>query len=210
LTATAGHRRRRTYRSPLRQQQAADTRAAVLTAATTLFAARGWSGTGMRDVAREAGVSVETVYANFRSKTELLMAAIDVGVVGDAEPVPLARRPEFAHLSDGDRADRIAAAARLITGINRRIAGLRRALGEGAASEPELAGKLLEAENRRRVNTRQGMELITGRAVGDDECDGVWAVTGVDVFHLLTAVAGWSPSRYESWLTGVLGKLLAS
>jgi AcrR family transcriptional regulator len=209
LTATASHRRRRAYRSPLRQQQAAETRAAVLAAATALFAARGWSGTGMRDVAREAGVSVETVYANFRSKTDLLMAAIDVGVVGDAAPVPLAERPEFAHLSDGDRADRVAAAARLITGINRRIAGLRRALGEGAASEPELAEKLAEAENRRRTNTKQGLELVTGRAVGDDECDGLWAITGVDVFHLLTGITGWSTSRYESWLTGVLGKLLA-
>jgi AcrR family transcriptional regulator len=69
----------------------------------------------MRDVAREAGVAVETVYANFRSKTELLMAAIDVSVVGDTEPVPLAQRPEFAHLSVGSFADRVAAAARLLT-----------------------------------------------------------------------------------------------
>jgi AcrR family transcriptional regulator len=209
VTATAGARRRRTYRSPLRQQQAADTRAAVLAAATALFAARGWSGTGMREVAREAGVSVETVYAGFRSKTDLLMAAIDVGVVGDAEPVPLAERPEFAHLSDGDHAERVAAAARLITGINRRIAGLRRALGEGAVSEPELAAKLVEAESRRRINMRQGMELVTGGPVGQDECDGVWAITGVDVYHLLTAVAGWSAARYERWLTGTLEKLLA-
>ena len=41
----------------------------------------------MRDIAKDAGVAVETVYANFGSKTELLMTAIDVGVVGDAEPV---------------------------------------------------------------------------------------------------------------------------
>ncbi|MGH3179671.1 MAG: TetR/AcrR family transcriptional regulator, partial [Streptosporangiaceae bacterium] len=41
-----------------------------------------------REVARAAGVSVETVYASFRSKGDLLLAAIDVAVVGDAAPVP--------------------------------------------------------------------------------------------------------------------------
>ena len=120
----------------------------VLAAATRCSPTRGWSATGMRDVAREAGVAVETVYANFRSKTELLMAAIDVGVVGDAEPVPLSQRPEFARLAVGSLADRVAAAARLITGINQRTSGLRRALGEAAASEPELAAKLTEVRAR--------------------------------------------------------------
>jgi AcrR family transcriptional regulator len=181
----------------------------VLAAAATLFATRGWSATGMRDVAREAGVSVETVYSNFRGKTELLMAAIDVGVVGDAAPVPLAQRPEFADLSVGSFTERVASAARLITGINRRICGLRRALGEAAASEPALAAKLVEAENRRRINTRQGFESITGRAAGDDELDGLWAITGVDVFHLLTEMAGWSVARYEKWMADMLGTLLS-
>ena len=83
---------RRAYRSSRRQQQAVANRTQVLDAALLLFADRGFAATGMRDVAREAGVSVETVYANFGSKTDLLMAAIDVGVVGDVEPVR-ARRP---------------------------------------------------------------------------------------------------------------------
>lgn len=182
----------------------------MLAAATTLFGGRGWSGTGMRDVARHAGVSVETVYANFRSKTELLMAAIDVGVVGDDAPLPLAERPEFAQLSVGDFDARVAAAARLITAIHRRTSGLRRALGEAAASEPELSKVLSEAEERRRVNTRQGLELITGRQVQDDECDGVWAITSVDVFHLLTGTAGWSVARYETWVADTLSTLLAT
>ena len=200
---------RRAYRSPRRQQQAAETRAAVLAAATTLFGVRGWSATGVRDVAREAGVAVETVYANFRSKTELLMAAIDLGVVGDAAPVPLAQRPEMVRLGDGALADRVTAAAQLITDINRRISGLRRALAEAAASEPDLAAKLTQAENRRRVNIRQGLELVTGHAVDDDLRDEIWAVTGVDVFHLLTGTAGWSVPKYERWVADVLGRLLA-
>jgi len=96
-------RARRAYRSPRREQQAAETRAMVVAAAARLFGERGWAGTGMRDVARAAGVSVETVYASFRSKADLLLAAIDVAVVGDAAPVPLDQRPEFAALGSGTR-----------------------------------------------------------------------------------------------------------
>lgn len=163
----------------------------------------------MRDVAREAGVAVETVYANFRSKSDLMMAAIDVGGVGDDAPIPLAQRSEFTALASGDRGDRVAAAARLITDINGRISGLRRALGEAAASEPELAKKLIQAENRRRLNIRQGIELVIGGEADDDLCDGVWALASVDVFHLITGIAAWSVARYESWLAEVLTRLLA-
>ena len=60
----------------------------------------------MRDVARAAGVAVETVYSNFGSKSELLLAAIDVAVVGDLEPIPLGERPEFAALGRGARSTR--------------------------------------------------------------------------------------------------------
>jgi AcrR family transcriptional regulator len=130
VTAPVPESERRVYRSPRRQRQAAETRAAVLSAAVARFGSRGWSATGMRDVAAEAGVSVETVYATVGSKAGLLLAAIDVGVVGDVEPVPLAQRPEFARLGVGSFTDRVATAARLLTGINQRIAGLHRALVE--------------------------------------------------------------------------------
>jgi AcrR family transcriptional regulator len=161
----------------------------------------------MRDVAAAAGVSVETVYANFSSKAELLMAAIDVAVVGDDDLVPLAQRREFGDLATGSRTDRIAAAARLITAINRRIGGLRRALGEAATSDPVLAQKVADAENRRYLNTRQGVELVGG-PVDDGVVDTVWAFTGVDVFHLLTDVRGWSPRRYEEWVRQTLAMVL--
>src|SRR5688572_22128635 len=100
---------RRRYRSPLREQRAAETRAALLTAAHRLFVRDGWAGTGMRDVAAEAGVSTETVYAHFSSKRALLQAVMDIAATGDDRPVALAERTEFAALGRGRRADRIKA-----------------------------------------------------------------------------------------------------
>lgn len=208
LTTPAPQQARRVYRSPRRKQQAAETREQILSAASTLFGARGWSATGMRDVAREAGVAVETVYASFGSKTELLMAAIDVGVVGDDEPVPLADRPEFTVLANGTFAERVAAAAGLVTTVNRRTSGLRRALNEAAVSEPALADKLIEAEHRRLISVAQAVELITGQPIEPATRDGVWAVTSFEMFHLLTGVAGWSEARYQEWVGDLIGRLL--
>ena len=65
----------RTYRSPRRAMQAQQTRVAVLGACRALFGERGWAATGVRDIAGEAGVSVETVYATLGGKVALLTEA---------------------------------------------------------------------------------------------------------------------------------------
>ena len=62
--------------------QAEQTRAVIIAAASRVFSERGWMATNVRDVAREAGVSVETLYSSFGSKAELLKVALDVAIVG--------------------------------------------------------------------------------------------------------------------------------
>jgi len=199
---------RRRYRSPLREQQAVQTRSAVIAAGIRLFGEKGWAGTGMRDVAAAAGVAIETVYASFRSKRELLTACIDRAVVADDEPVPLADRPAFAALARGGRAQRARAAARLLTGIHERTAGVVLALREAATSDPELAKWRQAAESGRRADVEQGLALVAGRPVTREECDGLWAVMAVEVYELLTGLRGWTPQQYERWLAGVIDKLL--
>ena len=208
MTTSAASARRRSYESPRRLEHAAQTRTAVLQAATQLFGERGWAGTGMRDVARAAGVAVETVYANFGGKPELLLAALDVAVVGDSEPIPLADRPEFADLGRGTRAERLGAAARLVRLVHERTYGLGKALREAAAGDALLAKRLSEAEERRRSNVEQAIELVTGRPIGETERDGVWAVVSMQVYQLLVDVAGWTPDRYEEWIADTIGRLL--
>lgn len=197
----------RRYDSELRRRRAVETRTAILEAATRLFSERGWS-VGMREVAQSAGVAVETVYANVGSKVALLNHVLDVAVVGDDEPVALMDRPEFAALGVGSRADRTHAAASLNAAINRRIAGLQRALREGAVVEPELAARLSDTRDRQRMTVQLAGGMVTGRTLSDTVADGVWAVLSLEVYELLTGGAGWSPERYEEWLTEALTKLL--
>src|SRR5262245_41919973 len=68
---------RRRYDSLRRTVQAQETRAEIARAARRLFVSQGWSATTVRDVAREAGVSVPTVYAAYENKTGLALALAD-------------------------------------------------------------------------------------------------------------------------------------
>ncbi|HEX5040478.1 MAG TPA: helix-turn-helix domain-containing protein [Candidatus Limnocylindria bacterium] len=63
----------RPYRSELREQQADGTRARILDAAVRVMAG-GVTGVSVPAVAREAGVSVPTVYRHFATKTDLFAA----------------------------------------------------------------------------------------------------------------------------------------
>lgn len=205
--STASGKPTRRYDSPLRRRQVEQNRRAILAAATTLFTERGWS-VAVRDIAVAAGTSIETVYAHFGSKTELLKQVLDVGVVGDDEPVALMDRPEFTALSQGSPRERACAAAALVTAISRRTSGVQRTLREAAAGEPELATKLEEARGRQRLNVQVGGEMVADRELSGAEAEGLWALLSAEVYELLTGSAGWSPDQYEEWLAGAIARLL--
>jgi len=201
---------RRRYHSPLREERARQTRAAVLAAATRLFASRGWAATGMRDIAREAGTATETLYSYFPSKTALLQAVMDIAVVGDEAPQPLAERPEFTVLAQGGRAERIAACARLVTEIQVRTVGVGKVLREAAYGDETIAEMLDDTRERQRRDVAAGVGLMLGREATDREIDSVWAVVSMELYILLVEVRGWSTAEYESWLTDTLGAILPS
>lgn len=199
---------RRSYHSPRRRANAAETRQAVLDAATYLFTTRGWSATGMRDIARRAQVSVETVYATAGTKPDLLLRVIDVALVGDSEPIPVADRPEFLALGTGGLADRAVAAADLLTAQFGRVALLERTLAHAAAADPDLAVRQRAQHERRRVNFRQAAALVLGRDPDPDLVDGLWAVGSPDVYLLLVENSGWTPQRYRDWIADAIIRLL--
>ena len=201
---------RRRYHSPLREQRAKQTREAVLAAATRLFTTQGWAATGMRDIAREAGTATETLYSYFPSKTALLRTVIDVAVVGDETPVPLAERPEFTALAEGSRAERVAASARLVTDVQARTAGLAKVLREAAYGDEAIAEMLDATRARQRVDTEGALRLVLGRDPEAREIDSVWAVVSIEVYLLLVEVRGWSVQDYESWLIETLDRLVPS
>src|SRR2546421_12007827 len=106
---------KRRYDASRRQEQARENRARVLTAARTLFLTHGYAETSMPEIAKAAGVSVQTVYKAFANKATLLKAVFDVSVAGDDEPVPIAERDAIAAIEAEPRAaEKIAMYARLL------------------------------------------------------------------------------------------------
>ena len=194
----AGKRR---YRSPRRQLQAEQTRAAVIAAASRVFSERGWMATNVRDVAHEAGVSVETLYTGFGSKAELLKVALDVAIVGDDVPVPFAARVEAAAMGAGSTVTaRALVAAQVVRAMNVRIYRLDQALRQGAPVEAVLAERLAQGERNRRADVAAGARRVAGRPMTEVEVDELGALSSSVVYDLLVRSSGWSNTAYEQWL----------
>jgi AcrR family transcriptional regulator len=195
---------RRRYRSGLREQQAEQTQRAVVEAAQRLFVEKGWTATGMREVAAAAGVALETVYSHFSSKRGLLRAVTDAAVVGDDAEVPLAQRPEFLAIGQGRRPARIRAAAQLLTAVQLRTAAMAKLLREAAPADGEIAEMLHSTRDRQRRDVARALELIVGRPPTATERDGAWAIASPEVFLLLVEGSGWAPEEYEAWVAATL------
>ncbi|WP_017603747.1 TetR/AcrR family transcriptional regulator [Nocardiopsis alkaliphila] len=70
----------RSYHSPRRRQEAANTRQAILDAALRLFADHGYDRVTVAEIARRAEVATKTVYASVGGKPELLKEVISTAV----------------------------------------------------------------------------------------------------------------------------------
>ena len=189
--------------------QAAQTRAAILDAAARLFGEFGWADTSMRRIAKAAGVSMETVYAGFGSKGDLLAAVMDVSVVGDDLPIPLAQRDVALVLGTGTRDERVAKAAGLSAAISSRTCALVQALTQGSATDGSLAQRLAALDEGRRGDIADYFEQVASRPATRLELDEVWLLTSAEVFHLLVHRSGWLPEQHEHWLADNLLRLVS-
>lgn len=194
--STARSPAKRHYSSSLRARQAADTKAQVLAASAELFEESGWSGTTVGAIAKRAGVAVETVYSGFGSKKHVLRVVLDFAVVGDAAPVPLAEREEFAALALGDRDQRIEAGIAMLIDIHERVARLWRTAMEAAASDPEIDGWRSQWDEARRIDTRRSLEVILQREVDDVLLDLFWGIFSHEVYGMLVLDRGLDRAQY--------------
>ena len=65
--------------SPTQSERRARTRAALLTAATSLFAERGYAGVALEEVVRRAGVTRGALYHHFDGKRALFLGVFEAG-----------------------------------------------------------------------------------------------------------------------------------
>jgi len=203
---------KRAYSSELRREQATQTRARVIEAAARLFIAKGYPTTTVREIAEEAGVAVDTVYASFGSKARVLTALIDRNIAPTGEQSVL-ERPEAVNVRDElDQRVQLSLFARDMAAISERVRPVFEMLRIAAASEPEVAPVYAEMENQRARNMRVAAGWIAangGLRVGlERAADIIWALASPDVARLLCDVRGWSTDDYAAWLGDSLASLL--
>jgi AcrR family transcriptional regulator len=196
---------KRSYDSSRRQEQARQTRRAVLRAAHDLFVEQGYGRTTIADIARAAGVSAETIYATFKNKATVLHRVWDVTIGGDDEEVVFHERPEIQAIrAEPDLAKRFMMHARMSTATARRMTPFRLAVQAASGSEASAADMLADMDRQRLVGigVMAAEAAKTGQlAVSEEECrDVVWAMTDGTLWHQFVALRGWTHERYADWL----------
>ena len=203
---------KRPYDARRRRERAdderAETRRRVVDAAKRLFLERGYTATTMADIAKEAGVAVQSVYKAGQSKSDLMHHVVDITVAGDHDEVPIADRPFFAEIAterDAERQVRLLAAA--IAGIQARLEPVWLAFREAAATDPSAAAQMAAQYQRRRETLGMAIDLLPAKRLRrsrEESTDALWAIGSVDVRLLLIGQRGWDDERYTRWLADTL------
>ncbi len=199
----------RSVKSPsgsLRAERAAVTKRRIAEAARGLFSTRGYGATTLREIAAAAGVAVQTVYAVFSSKANILHELRE-GLVSDPD-ADAAFRAALEASSPPAALDLFARSVRLrwetgqdIVAIHLEagstdqtirveveavLAARRRGIGRLAASLARLEPSL---------DVREVMAVID-------------ALTLPEIYAELVRVHGWSAEAYETWLADALRRLI--
>jgi len=199
---------RRRYNSLRRMNQAHQTRAEIADAARRLFVEHGWAATTVRDVAREAGVSVPTVYAAYQNKPGLVWALVEAtGVAAD-----LSRMIDELERT-ADPRQNLAAMAAFDRRAFERSGDLIALVREAGRTEPDLADFYQRA---RRQADQTRVEVFTDWPAGTlrqdldiaTAVDVYAALCNIDVYTTLTVERSWPAERVERWWSESLAREL--
>jgi AcrR family transcriptional regulator len=200
---------KRSYLSARREAQARETRRAILDAAHDLFVATGYAATTIQVIAERGGVAVQTVYAVFGSKRELLRQLIERTIVGDDDPLPITERTAAQSLAaEPDARRRAELDAAMSRSIAERIAPIVRVAAEAAASDPELAAMMDSVKAARRQDMTAAARILAGpdrlRLDEEEAAATLYVLYSPQVADMLIGDYGWSPERYEKWLARMI------
>jgi AcrR family transcriptional regulator len=201
---------RRAYSSPGRAGAADETRARILACAKDLFSQRGIDAVTMAEIAEKSGVAGSTVYAVFKSKEGILRGLMAQSLFGgqfqSAQQIlagigdPIEAIALTAPCLPGDlrkRAQRSRLAAQRV-GLLARAAPDR---GGVRADAPPDAGGSASPAFRGRPGENRRISFDEARRI-------LWMYTSRDVYRMLVIEGGWTPDRYQEWLSRTLVEAL--
>jgi AcrR family transcriptional regulator len=205
---------KRKYDASRRRRRAEENRARILDVSRRLFLADGYAATPVSRIADEADVSIETIYKAFGGKAGMVRSLWEQALEGSGD-VPAERRSDEMRAHEADPRKIIENWGRFVTEIAPLGAPIVLLARSAAASDPELAGVLEQAEAARlarmehnardlltRGNLRPDITLAEARDV-------LWAYSSAELYELLVIRRGWPIERFGRFAAdGMIAALL--
>lgn len=199
----------RPYYSPRRVEQAEATRRAILQAARKRFAEQGYQATTLQAIAREAEVSVPTIYAVFGSKAAILSALVKSA--GADEDIRALARDAF---TEPDPGRQLQLAARVVRSIQERDTDITDLLWQAGGGDPDLAAVWRQSHHQQLARLGEIVSMVARKKALKPELsieeatDTLWALGSPEIYRLLVRERNWTPQRYEDWLANTAKTLL--
>lgn len=205
-------------RNTTRQREAgaasrAETRRRLLLAATEEFTANGYAAATVARIAERAGVTVQTLYLAWGSKSALLRAYMESALSGDsagshAEYLTGLIETEFSGVDDDAAAvlDRLAHVFCMIAG---RAAVGWKLYRDAAATDPEIAEDWQNLQRLRRATFTALLRPVSIAALHpglspEQAAETAWAIASPETHDLMVRTADHTLGSYQQWLSATL------
>ena len=208
-----------------RSDRALVTRRRMVRAAYDLFCERGYHGTTISEVAKQAGVAVPTIYYTFGTKAALLGESLGAAILGfdrwrepPSDPDITELLPWHHWWAEFHDATTSTAAFDIFfshgVGILDRVAPLVATL-HGADGDPEAAEVVKVSEERRVRAYRQTIRVISGKPGGlrpeltpAQATDILVVLFSAELYQSIRVGRRWSSARTTTFLHGLLSAQL--
>jgi AcrR family transcriptional regulator len=198
-----------------RGAQARATRRRIVDAAAALFVEHGYGATTLEQVAERAGVAVQTVYFHFGNKRTVLKEAVDVAAVGDDEPVALLDRAWMQRVrQEPDPHRLIALWAENSRAVVTRVGPIMGVVRDAAVTDPDMAAQWATNEQQRLTAFATLARMLGERdalkpgLTEAEATDVIFGLLSLELYLLLTTRRGWTPQRWQGWVTEMLSAAL--
>src|SRR5579859_1765050 len=201
-------KKQRTYTLHKRAQMATDTRLSIVEATRTLLAETGYPDISLDDIARKAGVSRQTIYVQFGSKSGVLQAVgehIEHAALEDLIPTLLQASNPVEALRGG---------LERVVNFYERNAQVLRNLHAQTVYDASYAAVWRDKQQEIWSNTRRLVEWLDREGClaaawsVEEATDWFWAASSFESYHQLVGERGWTAEQFVQRIMQLVEKTL--
>ena len=195
----------RRYDSAGRRAQALRTRTAVLDAAERQFLEVGYGTATIASIAQAAGVSVETIYKSFGSKSGLVREIYERGLEGSGARRAYERSDEMRD-RESDPRTVMREWGRLTAEVASVLTPIRILMRHLAPTDREIAAVLETAEAERLARMRHHARYLNARGhlregvTVSEATDILWICSSLEIYELLVIRRGWPTTQFARYV----------